>query len=215
MQGDFFPWKLNNDASSTKRCVKFLNQDIASGGTRGFGVKEDRLEGFGEAVDTWTECLAKCEDTANCRHVSYSAKTKGCFRSSRSHLGSDLVRLRIYGIMRPNDYNDENPYAWMQYSVLSGSTMSMPPNNTYTEVIHELLVSRVPRSGLTKYAILRNPSTPDYNYIAPLDEDQQMWGSLQQKYVGAGSLGLTEVQAVFYAADVSASALKDKARRMK
>ena len=46
VQGDFFPWKLNNDASSTKRCVKFLNQDIASGGTRGFGVKEDRLEGF-------------------------------------------------------------------------------------------------------------------------------------------------------------------------
>jgi hypothetical protein len=215
VQGDFFPWKLDNDASSTKRCVKFLNQDIASGGVRDFGVKEDRLAGFGETIDTWDKCLSKCEDTPACRHVSYSAKTKGCFRSSRSHLDRDLVRLRVYGSMRPNDDNDENPYAWMQYSVLSGSTMSMPPNNTYTEIIHELLVSRVPRAGLTKYAILRNPSTPDYNYVAPADEDQQMWGSLQQKYAGAGSLGLTEVQAIFYAEDVSSMALKDKARRIK
>ena len=98
---------------------------------------------------------------------------------------------------------------------LSGSTMSMPPNNTYTEVIHELLVSRVPRSGLTKYAILRNPSTPDYNYIAPLDEDQQMWGFPAAKVRWGGQPWSHGSASCILRGGCSASALKDKARRMK
>ena len=126
----FFPWKAKDSGSTTDaRCVEYAHQKIHAGGSNGYGKVSERLSNYGNTVASWSECQSMCESDINCRHVTYSQDSKSCYRTSKSPIHRDVVRLRVY------TNNNDNKLQKKTFSILSGSTMDASNKDSAYNVI--------------------------------------------------------------------------------